>query len=102
MSGLTQAGKKVILKLVGWLKFGQYEWPIIQQPTLIWGNRMTSEFVRNIHLATAQQLRDQGADLYGILEHFESVFMPQDEVPELLDQLGYPQQDLKQFLHGQL
>ncbi|WP_213994972.1 hypothetical protein [Arsukibacterium sp.] len=62
---------------------------------------MTSDFVRNIHLATAQQLRDQGADLYGILEHFESVFMPQDELPELLDQLGYPQQDLKQFLHGQ-
>lgn len=63
---------------------------------------MTSEFVRNIHLATAQQLRDQGADLYGIVEHFESVFMPQDELPELLDQLGYQQQDLKQFLQTRI
>mgnify|MGYP006165779113 FL=1 len=59
---------------------------------------MTSEFVRNIHLATAQSLKEKGADLYGIIEHFENVFMPMDEVPELLGQLGYPQQDLKQFL----
>tara|TARA_R100000687_G_scaffold23295_2_gene19461 strand:- start:41841 stop:42074 length:234 start_codon:yes stop_codon:yes gene_type:complete len=63
--------------------------------------QMTSDFVRNIHLATAQQLRDQGADLTVILEHFDSVFLPQEELPEMLDQLGYPQQDLKQFLHGQ-
>lgn len=62
---------------------------------------MTSEFVRNIHLATAQQLREQGVDMYGIVEHFENVFMPHDELPELLDQLGYPQQDLKGFLQGQ-
>ena len=51
---------------------------------------MTSEFVRNIHLATAQQLREQGVDIYGIVEHFENVFMPRDELPELLDQLGKP------------
>ena len=61
---------------------------------------MTSEFVRNIHLATAQQLKQQGADLNSIIEHFETVYMPMDEVPELLGQLGYPQQDLKQFLKG--
>lgn len=59
---------------------------------------MTSEFVRNIHLATAQRLKEQGTDLHGILEHFELVYLPMDEVPELLGQLGYPQQDLKQFL----
>ena len=53
---------------------------------------MTSEFVRNIHLATAQHLKDQGADVYGIIEHFENVFMPMDELPQLLGQLGYPQQ----------
>lgn len=61
---------------------------------------MTSEFVRNIHLATAQRLKDQGADLHRLVEHFENVFMPMDEVPELLGQLGYPQQDLKRFLKG--
>ena len=61
---------------------------------------MTSEFVRNIHLATAQRMKEQGVDLYGIVEHFENVFMPMDEVPDLLGQLGYPQQDLKQFLKG--
>lgn len=61
---------------------------------------MTSEFVRNIHLATAQRLREQGVDMYGIVEHFENVFMPFDELPELLGQLGYPQQDLKGFLQG--
>lgn len=59
---------------------------------------MTSEYVRGIHLSTAQRLKEQGVDLYGIVEHFENVFMPFDEVPELLEQLGYPQQDLKQFL----
>ncbi|KKO50604.1 hypothetical protein VT06_01125 [Arsukibacterium sp. MJ3] len=63
---------------------------------------MTSDFVRNIHLATAQQLREQGVDLYGIVEHFESVFIPQNELPELLGKLGYQQQDLKQFLHSRL
>ena len=46
---------------------------------------MTSDFVRNIHLATAQQLRDQGADLTVILEHFDSVFLPQEELPEMLE-----------------
>ena len=61
---------------------------------------MTSEFVRNIHLATAQRMKEQGVDLYGIVEHFENVFIPMDEVPQLLGQLGYPQQDLKQFLKG--
>jgi hypothetical protein len=61
---------------------------------------MTSEFVRNIHLATAQRLKEQGSDLNGIVEHFENVYMPMDEVSELLGQLGYPQQDLKQFLRG--
>ncbi|GAA0543432.1 MULTISPECIES: hypothetical protein [Rheinheimera] len=61
---------------------------------------MTSEFVRNIHLATAQRLKEQGADLNGIVEHFENVYLPMDEVPEMLGQLGYPQQDLKQFLKG--
>lgn len=61
---------------------------------------MTSEFVRNIHLATAQRLKEQGADLNDIVEHFENVYLPLDEVPELLGQLGYPQQDLKQFLRG--
>jgi hypothetical protein len=61
---------------------------------------MTSEFVRNIHLATAQRLKEQGSDLHDIVEHFENVFIPMDEMPELLGQLGYPQQDLKQFLKG--
>jgi hypothetical protein len=63
---------------------------------------MTSDFVRNVHLATAQQLREQGVDLYGIVEHFESVFIPQNELPELLGMLGYQQQDLKRFLHSRL
>ena len=91
--------------LVSWLKFVQYRQAKKTEDTTKTNLRlpeMTSDFVRNIHLATAQQLRDQGADLTVILEHFDSVFLPQEEFPELLDQLGYPQQDLKQFLQGQL
>lgn len=63
---------------------------------------MTTEFVRNIHLARAQRLKDEGVDMAGIIEHFDSVFLPVDEVSELLGQMGYPQQDLKQFLKGRI
>lgn len=61
---------------------------------------MSCEFVRNIHLATAQRNKERTDEGGGIVEHFENIYLPIDDEPAAVGKLGYPQRDLKQFLKG--
>ncbi len=50
---------------------------------------MTSNFMRTVHLKTAQQFKEQGHDLQYVVKHFHKVGIPEDEIPELLPLLGF-------------
>jgi len=50
---------------------------------------MTSEFMRNVHVKTAQQYKAQGFSLDYVLAHFHKVGIPEDEIPELLPLVGF-------------
>ncbi|WP_337879647.1 hypothetical protein [Rheinheimera sp.] len=50
---------------------------------------MTSEFMRKVHLKTAQQYKEQGHSMQFVLAHFQKVGIPEDEIPELLPLVGF-------------
>jgi hypothetical protein len=50
---------------------------------------MTSNFMRTVHLKTAQQFKEQGHDVQYVVKHFHKVGIPEDEIPELLPLLGF-------------
>jgi len=50
---------------------------------------MTSEFMRQVHLKTAQQYKAQGHSVQYVLAHFHKVGIPDDEIPELLPLVGF-------------
>jgi hypothetical protein len=50
---------------------------------------MTSNFMRTVHLKTAQKFKEQGHDLQYVVRHFHNVGIPEDEIPELLPLLGF-------------
>ena len=50
---------------------------------------MTSDFMRAVHLKTAQQFKEQGHDVEYVVRHFHKVGIPQHEIPELLPLLGF-------------
>lgn len=49
---------------------------------------MTSDFVRNIHIQTAQQMWQKGASLEKLAEHFYRVGFNESEVTVLLAEFG--------------
>lgn len=49
---------------------------------------MTSDFVRNIHIQTAQQMWQKGASLEKLAEHFYRVGFNEYEVTALLAEFG--------------
>jgi len=48
---------------------------------------MTSEFVKKIHLETAQRYQAQGYNRDALISHFRKVALDADEINELLDTL---------------
>ncbi len=48
---------------------------------------MATEFVRQIHLETAQRYKAQGYDRDALISHFRKVALDSDEIDELLQVL---------------